>query len=196
MQRELKVFNWGNTAGIGDFAISVCQPITKGVGGGQRIGDHILVKRVQIRTAITWGANAENAYSSTIRDIFLCDHRGLFSDVTFFDNLFDSSVSTFCPMEVYNPSNVNRFDILHDSFRVLKQEAQSSVYEPVWRYVPIVSPYDRCQVLTFDDLNIVVSFPTVGSALNNLVFLNTFYDPLTQLSGTYFTFSIWFEDFN
>lgn len=99
-------------------------------------------------------------------------------------------------MEAFNPSNVNRFDILHDSFRVLKQEAQSSVYEPVWRYVPIVSPYDRCQVLTFDDLDIVVSYPTVGSALNNLVWLNTFFDPLNQLSGTYFTLIVEFEDFN
>ena len=56
--------------------------------------------------------------------------------------------------------------------------------------------FSLCQVLTFDDLDIVVSFPTVGSALNNLVFVNTFFDPLVQLSGTYYSVSVWFEDFN
>jgi len=196
MQRERKVFNLSDTAGIGDFYISMVAPIVKGTAGNQRIGDHILVKKIQIRSSITWGFNQENAYSATIRDVVVCDKRGLFSDVTFYDNLFDPTISTYCPMEAFNPSNVNRFDILHDSFRVRKQEAQSSVYEPVWRYVPIVSPYDRCQVLTFDDLDIVVSYPTVGSALNNLVWLNTFFDPLNQLSGTYFTLIVEFEDFN
>lgn len=196
MQRELKVFNYGDTTGIGNFAISLCAPIIKGVGGGQRIGDHILVKKVEIRTSVTWGSNQEYAYSSSIRELLICDHRGLFSDVTFFDNLFDPAISTYCPMECFNPANVGRFDVLHDSYRVLKQEAQASVYEPIWRYVPIPSPYDRCQVYTFDGLDIVVSFPTVGSALNNLVYCSTFWDPLIQLSGTYFTFSVWFEDFN
>lgn len=196
MQRELKVSNFAAATGIGDFSISVCEPINRGVASNERIGDHILVKKVEVRTAITWGANAENAFSANIRSIFLCDGRGLFSDVTFFDQLFDPDVKTFCPLEVFNPFNVDRFAILHDSFRTLKQEAQSSVFEPVWRYVPVVSPYDRCQVLTFDDLDIVVSFPTVGSALNNLVFVNTFFDPLVQLSGTYYSVSVWFEDFN
>lgn len=194
MERELKVFNAGGAFAKGDFALSVCQPITQGFNGSQRIGDHIRVKKVVIRVSLDWGANGEQSYSSTLRWLFLQDKRGLFSDVSFFNNVYDETVSTVTPMEVFNPSNVNRFAILHDSFNILKQEAQYSVYEPVWRYVPTVSPFAWSRVFTFDNLDVVVAFPTVGSALNNLVFMMTQSDPLDQLSGTYYTTSVCFED--
>lgn len=195
MQRELKVFNDGGSIPLGDFALSVIQNISQGYRANQRIGDHIRVKRVVVRLSITWGANQENSYSSNLRYIFLVDKRGLFSDITFFDALFDETITTTTPLECFNPDNVNRFDIVYDSFRTLKQEAQSSVYEPVWRYVPVVAPFDHSQVFAFD-MDVVVSYPTFGSSLNNLVFVNTQWDPLTQLSGTSYTFTVYFEDYN
>lgn len=196
MQRELKVCNYGNSIGYGDFVLSPCQTISQGPGGGQRIGDHILVKKVVIRVQLTWGGNQEDSYSASIRWVFAKDKRGLFTDATFFDSLYDPAVTTITPLECFNPANVDRFTILHDSFNVLKQVAQSSKFVPVYRYEPVVAPYDFARVFTFDDLDVVVSFPTVGSALNNLVFVKTQFDPLIQLSGTSFTSSVYFEDFN
>lgn len=194
MQRELKVFQQSDAIGYGDFVLSLVGAITQGAAGSQRLTDKIRVKKIQIRYTLDYGAAGDTGYSATIRPLVLIDQRGLFSDATFFNQVYNTAVSGVTPLEQFNVSNLQRFTILHDSFHILEQKAQYSLYEPIWRYIPTITPFQFARVLTFDNLDCLVSFPTAGSAINNIVFMMTQFDPVFQLSGVYYSTCVYFED--